>query len=370
MKKSYKKLIFFILIFSFLFFFNSFIFKFINQIMLNIILIIMLFICYLLFGFEKDRHRYTKDIILELIIVLMIFFLFYYLLGIVIGFAHNTNYYISTLFSLIVYILLKEYLRYQLLCKASESIYLKILIIIFFIIIDSTILFSIHSISFNKELFLLFAVDFLPLVSENILCSYLCMTTGYKPNVLYLLVIKLYRYIIPIVPNPSEYLYSIIFLLYPLIVYKHINNWFNKDRTKEVEIDKSNKWYEVISLLVVSIIVVILVYFVSGYFKYYAVAIASGSMEDVLSKGDVVIVDRKSNNYDIGDIIAYKYGGKIIVHRINKIIDSNDEYFVYTKGDANNNIDKYKITKDMIIGVVKFKIPFIGYPTVLINERW
>ena len=34
------------------------------------------------------------------------------------------------------------------------------------------------------------------------------------------------------------------------------------------------------------------------------------------------------------------------------------------------NYDKYKITKDMIIGVVKFKIPLLGYPTVLLNEKW
>lgn len=50
--------------------------------------------------------------------------------------------------------------------------------------------------------------------------------------------------------------------------------------------------------------------------------------------------------------------------------DKNGEYFIYTKGDANSNYDEYKITKDMIIGVVKFKIPLLGYPTVLLNEKW
>ena len=114
----------------------------------------------------------------------------------------------------------------------------------------------------------------------------------------------------------------------------------------------------------------ILVYFVSGYFRYYAVGIASGSMETVISRGDVVIVDREYGNLEVNDILAYKYENKIIVHRIYKIYDNNNEYYIYTKGDANALYDKYKITKDMIIGVVKLKIPMIGYPTVLLNEIW
>ena len=93
-------------------------------------------------------------------------------------------------------------------------------------------------------------------------------------------------------------------------------------------------------------------------------------MEPVISKGDVVIVDKDFKKFESGDILAYAYEGKVIVHRIVKIIDAEDETFVYTKGDANNNYDNYKITKDMFIGIVKIKIPFIGYPTVLLNERW
>ena len=118
------------------------------------------------------------------------------------------------------------------------------------------------------------------------------------------------------------------------------------------------------------ILVFTLAYFVSGYFRYYAIAVASGSMEDVIYKGDVVIVDQKYKDFTSTDIIAYKYNDKVVVHRIYKIIDINDSYYIYTKGDANKEYDKYKITKDMIIGVVKFKIPFIGYPTVLLNEKW
>ena len=108
----------------------------------------------------------------------------------------------------------------------------------------------------------------------------------------------------------------------------------------------------------------------SGYFRYYAIAVASGSMEPKISKGDVVIVDKKYSGINVGDVLAYKYDGKVIVHRIYRIVNNDNEYYIYTKGDANNDYDKYKITNDMFVGVVKFKIPIIGYPTVLLNERW
>lgn len=95
-------------------------------------------------------------------------------------------------------------------------------------------------------------------------------------------------------------------------------------------------------------------------------------MEKTISKGDVVIVNKKYNNLKEEDIIAYNYEGKIVVHRINEIIYSNkdSDMYIYTKGDANKEKDKYKVTEEMIIGVVNFKIPLIGYPTVLLNERW
>ena len=93
-------------------------------------------------------------------------------------------------------------------------------------------------------------------------------------------------------------------------------------------------------------------------------------MSPCFYKGDVVIINQKYQNLNQGDIIAFKYEGTVIVHRIHQMIKTKNEYFIYTKGDANHNPDNYKITKDMILGVVNCKIPYIGKPTVLLNEYW
>ena len=126
MKKSYIKIIILLLIFSILFILNIFTFKILDQIKLDIILLLIFVLTYITLGFEKDRHRYTKDVILEITIILISFFILYYLFGILVGFAQNANYYtykslINIILPIIIFILIKEVLRYQLLTKGSES---------------------------------------------------------------------------------------------------------------------------------------------------------------------------------------------------------------------------------------------------------
>lgn len=376
MKKSYIKIIFFIFTFSFILLLNCFQFKILDQIGLNIVLLISMAILYVALGFEKDRHRYSKDIILEIIIILIAFFLLYYLSGLLIGYAKNSNYFTfnsfkNIIFPIIFYILIKEFLRYQLLMKSSESKILIVFVFLFFIIMDNMIPFSSHTLGFNKDTFLLIAITFLPALSENILCTYLSLHLGYQPGIIYLLIMNLYKYLLPIIPNPNEYLYSLIFLLLPLFVLMKIKDWFKKDRTEEIVMNRYNhNKHEFFVMVPLSILVCALIYVVSGYFQFYAIAIASGSMEPKISKGDVVIVDKNIKTIQEGDILAHKHEGKVIVHRVYRVVKDGDEYFVYTKGDANEDYDKYKITTDMFVGIVKFKIPVIGYPTVLVNERW
>ena len=156
----------------------------------------------------------------------------------------------------------------------------------------------------------------------------------------------------------------------PLILLYRLFIYFAKVK-HNIKIEREYNKKKVLNLILPSIIVIVLVYFVSGYFHYHAIVVASGSMETEISKGDIVIVEKIDGNTDllkIGQVIAYHYNKKIVVHRLYKKIIVNNEPVYYTKGDANNDIDNYKITKDMIIGIVNFKIPYIGYPTVWLNE--
>ena len=116
MKKSYQNLIIFDIVFIIILLLNSFILNILgNYYNMIIFLLLALIIFKLVFGFEKDRHRYIKDIISNMIIILLISFILYYILGIFIGFYRIDNY--LTLYGLktfvIPYIIMTVYLWFN-----------------------------------------------------------------------------------------------------------------------------------------------------------------------------------------------------------------------------------------------------------------
>ena len=253
--------------------------------------------------------------------------------------------------------------------KSEGNKILMILSCILFIFLDVTNPIFYNGFSSKYDTFIFFALTLLPAISTNIVCSYLTFKVGYKPNILYLLVMNLYQYLLPLVPNPNEYIASIVRFLLPILLGYKLSGFFNL--TSDQEIDRNYNKTSAWSLIVPTILVAVLVYFTSGYFHYYAVAIASGSMEKAISKGDIVVIEKIDKQYDKlekGQVIAYTYHGVLVVHRIVNIIEDKGEYYVYTKGDANAKEDNYVVEQDTIMGTVEFVIPYLGLPTVWLNE--
>lgn len=89
-------------------------------------------------------------------------------------------------------------------------------------------------------------------------------------------------------------------------------------------------------------------------FGYGAAVVLSGSMEPTYSAGDLLIV-KKTDHYQTGDIVVYQTGRNLVVHRI---IDMNGET-VTTQGDANNAPDE-SFTVSQIKGISVGSIPFVG----------
>ncbi len=375
MKRSYRNLFIFELLIFFILLLNSFVSSILsNTKMILFLLIIIVSFKFLFRRLEKDRHRYTKDIIFEEIVFLTIFLLLYYLSGLLLNFAKVDNYYTlksitNIIIPIIVTIILKEFLRYQMLQKADGKKSLIVFTTILFIFLDLT-----NAIYMNLNLkiydrFLFVALTALPTISTNIMCSYVSYKTGYKPTIIYRLVVELFMYLLPIIPNPNQYIYSIIWLFVPIALCHRIYNFFKKERDEEVLREYHKRKFG--TLIIPTLMTVFLVYITCGYFKYYALAIASGSMTPNINKGDLVIVE-KSNDYENiepGQVIAFKHENITIVHRLVKKIKEGDQYYFYTKGDANDDEDGYPIAENMIIGIVNIKVPYIGLPTVWLNEK-
>ena len=87
-----------------------------------------------------------------------------------------------------------------------------------------------------------------------------------------------------------------------------------------------------------------------GYSYYY---IETGSMEDYISIGDVIIV-KKTNDYEYDEVITFIHEGDKIV-TTHRIVEVHDDYYI-TKGDANNAEDKEKVYDYEIVGEVIYII--------------
>lgn len=82
--------------------------------------------------------------------------------------------------------------------------------------------------------------------------------------------------------------------------------------------------------------------------------VLSGSMEPVLSRGDLIFV-QETEEVNTGDIVVYQLENSLIVHRVITVSQET----VVTKGDANNTADE-PIKREQIKGVVRLHIPYIG----------
>ena len=373
MKKGYLRLLLFEVFFIIAFILSGFVSSILSGYIKVLSIVGMLILFKFLFGFEKDRHRYWKSICIELIICLLTYFLLYYLLGILIGFVKVGNYWtfksmFNIVIPLILTIILREILRYMMLRKSEGSIILIIVTTVFCIILDLAGQINESIFTSAYSFFCFIAVTVIPIISTNVLLSYISYKTGYKPAIFYSLIKSLYVYLLPIIPNPNEYIYSIIELVIPMIFLFRIYKFYQKDRDEKLLREYHKK--KMIPLIVPTLIVIALVYFTSGYFSYHAVAIATGSMTPNINKGDVVVIEKNVNfnDVEIGQVIAHRKGNIIVVHRLIKKVEVEGSYYLYTKGDANDSPDNYEITKDMYVGVVNIKIPFIGYPTVWLNS--
>ena len=367
MKKSYQKLIIFDIIITIILLLNSFILNILgNYYYMDIFLVVLMILFKFIFGFEKDRHRYIKDIIINMFII-------YYIFGIFIGFYQAESYWgvygIKTfIFPYIMMIILREFLRSQMLTKTENSKILTFITCILFILLELSSAFRQDSLNNNYNVFIFIAITILPIISNNVACTYIAKKVGYKPNIFWLLIAGLYGVTLPIIPDAGYYIQSLIKFLFPFVLMYNVYSFFQK-RDKDIPISYIKKrLYIEIPLL--AIIVFTLAYFVSGYFRYYAIAVATGSMTPRINVGDVVIVDQHKDYKDlkVGEVIAYKYENIVIVHRLVDIAVVGDDYYFYTKGDANEAKDNYIIYHDTILGKVDIKIPYIGLPTVWLNQ--
>lgn len=375
MKKSEKKILAVEIILILTFIFNIFVLKNSSQYLIAIILAIALVLLYLMVGFEKDNLRLKRDLLMTTLIYVISYYIVTYVLGIFFEFLRSPYSlglvtFLRNVTPVLVFIFAKELLRYELNMKGEKNNLLIILSIVIFVLADTSTLLYKYDLTIVSDLVKFLEVAFFPLAAENIMLTYLATRGGYTSTITYQILMKMPIYVVPIVPNINTYIDVIFKIVFPLLLFRSLYEEVSGNKERQLEKAKSNHLAKRIVFSVSVVILLVTVYLTSGLFTYYAVTIGSGSMIPNLGVGDIVIV-KKTKNYEgleVGDILVYNKETKVVVHRITEKNKVDNEYVFRTKGDANDAEDWYDIYEEDIIGTVKAKVKYLGYPTIWVNK--
>lgn len=381
MKKFNKKtIVIYSLILVYILFSNIFGYKYYSTIMTSVInplfYIITFIISILLSNADHNQRIKAKVNKYQTMFILIISYLIIYvLLGLFLGYvksiySHSFLRILKNIWDYIIPIIFIELIRNILVRNSCNSKIVFLIIVLLFTLIDID-LFNIISLTNKAEIFKTTFSIILPAAIKNLSLTYISKTSGYTTNLIYLLPQKLTNIILPIFPDLDWYFISLLGILLPVfafIIIKHLDDKIESSKSKS-RIKKEKP----IRIIILITPLIIFCLFVAGIFKYKPTAIVSNSMHPIFDRGDVVIVEKldrkKRKNLKKYDIIEYKLNNIIVAHRIIHIEKHNDGSILYiTKGDNNNTADNEKVSSNQINGIVKFRVPKVGYPSVWLND--
>lgn len=378
MIKSEKKLLIIEIVLSLLFILNIFVKNILNDYL--IILIIMLAIGFIIWqmGYEKDDvidNDKKKKIIKYVVFYTLSFIILQYGLGLLLGYIKSPYKrdllsIFKNIITMLIIIVSSEYLRYMIIKKGQNRKIIHIIVVFLFILIDLSLNINVFDLSKLSELLELGTSILLPSFFKNLILTIFVYRYGVKQNIIYRLLLELYVFIVPFAPDLGIYLKSVFLMVYPILLSLLITYGFEKEKKKDFR-DKKYKGKIITAIIIIFTLLIISLN--SNLFRFWMVVVASGSMEPTIEVGDMIIVDKDYKNHldklKIGDVLVFNVGKKIYTHRIISIKEEQGNYSINTKGDRKGQLeDSWTVTNKDVIGVVKGKIKYIGYPTVWLSR--
>ncbi|MCL2797683.1 MAG: signal peptidase I [Firmicutes bacterium] len=221
----------------------------------------------------------------------------------------------------------------------------------------------------------LLAVTLLPICALNLFLTYVCRNGALIGIVSLHNAFALTLVCSPLLTDITRIVLA-VFLCVAVIAMFFFCSAHAKIQKKRLKLHRSNtKWaISAASVLIAAVCVV----FAVGILPFAPVAVASNSMKgagaDNFVRGDMLIVRKLSAEKAVktlktGDIIVYHSVDKDIIHRVIEIktdFRGNTQYI--TKGDNREDADEEPVTMGQIVGIATFKVPLMGFPSVLLME--
>lgn len=346
--------------------------------LLSIIMLIYMFIVCWNLKKRGNSSIYIRQVTILMSMFAVVYLVIFYLLGLYFGFVKSKIIFsawsiINYIIPLAIIIISTEVIRKRFLshnCKIiikSKKINLSlILTYILTVLIDLLIYTGIYDLTNLDDFLTALGFVLFASLSCNLLYNYISSRYGSKGIIIYRLITTLFVYIIPITPDVYLFFQSFLRMLYPYLIYLILEKLYSKN---DFTIAYNDKKKEVVGNTVLLVIITLFIMLISCQFKYGIIVIGSRSMTGTINKGDAVIFEQYDNQkIKLGQVIIFDYNGIQTVHRVIDIKNVNGQLRYYTKGDANVEPDFGYITSNKIIGLVKLKIKYIGYPTIWVRE--
>ena len=319
---------------------------------------------------NKVESIHSNKVTILLVIFSVIYLISFYLMGLYFDYykalvTFNVNTVINYIVPTAIIIISSEIIRNKLLVQNTK--FTKIVTFIIMVLADLMIYINIYTISGYEDIIEVIGFTLFASIACNLLYNYISNRYGINGNIIYRLITVLYVYIIPYIPNVYVFFRAILRIIYPYIIYQVLKYTFEADKQIIAVEDKRKS---IIFKIILAIITIIMAMLISCQFKYGILIIGSGSMTGTINKGDAIFFEQYNKNEKIqeGQVIIFNKKDIKIVHRVIDIKKVNGETRYTTKGDANSENDEGYITDEDIAGICKFRIAYIGYPTIWIRD--
>lgn len=320
----------------------------------------------------KKRRTFSivkKEVLLLVSIVAIIFVALKEMTGIYFEFYKNP-YFVNReitfrfILPIIAIIVMTEIVRSVLLAQKSK--FASVISFLTCVLAEMLSFSSISGITTFNRFMDFVGMTFFPAISANIYYHYISKRYGALPNIIFRLLTTIYIYFIPMTTGMSDSIASCIKIILPIVMLALTASLFDKKKKNAVR--KGRKLGLISTALTVAIIVSVAM-LVSCQFRFGALVIATESMTGEINKGDVIVYERYDGQaVKEGQVIVFLQDGARIVHRVVAVENISGEVRYYTKGDANEDLDRgYRVASD-IVGTTDMKLAFIGYPTLWIRE--
>lgn len=201
----------------------------------------------------------------------------------------------------------------------------------------------------------------LPAAAIHLFATYLCLRGGPLASIAYLGILVGFEWFSPVLPDLMWPVAAMLGVLLPLIGLTILESEGHLKAEDGVgEDDGGIGW----SWLAASFLLVAVLWFNTGVFGVRPAIVHGTSMLPTMQTGDIAVTrDVEPSALQVGDVIRFTQGSRVVLHRIIEITEVNGEIVFIAQGDNNDSPDS-PIPADAVEGELVLHVPHAGKPGI------